>query len=87
MSPAQTTTYTLTATSADGKTVTAPITVMVARGTVPQVVVFVATPTTIDAGSSTKLCWQVTGATSHQDRAGRGQQSERERLRHRQPDR
>ena len=24
---------------------------------------FVATRTTIDAGSSTKLCWQVTGAT------------------------
>src|SRR6185312_3836658 len=36
----------------------------VATGTVPQVVVFVATPQNIDAGSSTKLCWQVTGATS-----------------------
>ena len=58
------TTYTLSATSADGKTVTAPITITVATGSVPQVVVFVATPTTIDAGSSTKLCWQVTGATA-----------------------
>jgi uncharacterized cupredoxin-like copper-binding protein len=64
VNPQQTTTYTLTATSADGKSVTAPITVTVATGTVPQVVVFVATPQNIDAGSSTKLCWQVTGATN-----------------------
>jgi outer membrane protein OmpA-like peptidoglycan-associated protein/uncharacterized cupredoxin-like copper-binding protein len=64
VSPAQTTTYTLSATSSDGKTVTAPITVTVSTGTVPQVVVFVVTPTTIDPGSSAKLCWQVTGATS-----------------------
>ncbi|MCX6630735.1 MAG: OmpA family protein, partial [Candidatus Solibacter sp.] len=64
VSPAQTTSYTLSATSADGKTVTAPITITVSSGTVPQVVVFVATPSTIDAGSSTKLCWQVTGATA-----------------------
>ncbi len=64
VSPATTTTYTLSATSSDGKTVTAPITITVATGTIPQVVVFVATPSTIDAGSSTKLCWQVTGATS-----------------------
>jgi outer membrane protein OmpA-like peptidoglycan-associated protein len=64
VSPAQTTVYTLSATSSDGKTVTAPVTITVASGTIPQIVVFVATPSTIDAGSSTKLCWQVTGATS-----------------------
>ena len=64
VSPAQTTTYTLSATGSDGKTVTAPITVTVASGSIPQVVVFVATPQNIDAGSSTKLCWQVTGATN-----------------------
>jgi uncharacterized cupredoxin-like copper-binding protein len=64
VSPAQTTTYTLSASSADGKTVTAPVTVTVATGTIPQIVVFVATPQNIDPGSSTKLCWQVTGATS-----------------------
>jgi uncharacterized cupredoxin-like copper-binding protein len=64
VTPQQTTTYTLTATSADGKSVTSPITITVATGTIPQVVVFVATPQTIDAGSSTKLCWQVTGATN-----------------------
>ena len=64
VSPTQTTTYTLTASSSDGKSVTAPVTVTVASGSVPQIVVFVATPQTIDAGQSTKLCWQVTGATS-----------------------
>jgi hypothetical protein len=64
VSPQTTTTYTLSATGSDGKTVTAPVTITVASGTVPQVVVFVATPQNIDAGSSTKLCWQVTGATN-----------------------
>ena len=64
VSPAQTTTYTLSATSSDGKTVTAPVTITVSTGTVPQIVVFVVTPSTIDPGSSAKLCWQVTGATS-----------------------
>ena len=64
VSPTQTTTYTLSASSADGKTVTAPVTVTVATGTIPQIVVFVATPQNIDPGSSTKLCWQVNGATS-----------------------
>jgi uncharacterized cupredoxin-like copper-binding protein len=64
VSPTQTTTYTLTATSADGHSVTAPVTVIVAPGTVPQVVTFVANPPTIDAGSSSQLCWQVIGATS-----------------------
>jgi uncharacterized cupredoxin-like copper-binding protein len=64
VSPAQTTTYTLSATSSDGKTVTAPVTITVSTGTVPQIVVFVANPSTIDAGSSSKLCWQVVGATN-----------------------
>ncbi|HTS65214.1 MAG TPA: OmpA family protein [Candidatus Acidoferrales bacterium] len=72
VSPTQTTTYTLTATSSDGKTVTAPVTVTVTSGTVPQIVVFVATPQNIDAGQSTKLCWQVTGATSIQIQPGVG---------------
>jgi hypothetical protein len=31
---------------------------------VPQIVTFVANPATIDAGQSTKLCWQVTNAAS-----------------------
>jgi hypothetical protein len=64
VSPTQTTTYTLTATSADGKSVTAPITITVAPANVPTIVTFVATPPTIDAGTSTKICWQVAGATN-----------------------
>jgi hypothetical protein len=64
VSPSQTTTYTLTAASSDGKTVTAPITVTVSNGTIPQIVSLVATPQTISAGQSTKICWQVNGATS-----------------------
>jgi hypothetical protein len=64
VSPAQTTSYTLTATSADGKSVTAPVTVTVSAGNVPQVLQFVANPQTISAGGSSQLCWQVSGATS-----------------------
>jgi len=64
VTPTATTTYTLTATSTDGHSVTAPITVTVAPGSVPQVVVFSANPQTISAGQTSKLCWQVNGATS-----------------------
>lgn len=64
VSPTQTTTYTLTAASADGKSVTSPVTVTVSTGAIPQIQVFVATPQNIDPGSSTQLCWQITGATS-----------------------
>jgi hypothetical protein len=64
VSPSSTTVYTLTATSSDGKSVTSPVTVTVTNASVPQIVVFAATPSTIDPGQSTKLCWQVTGATS-----------------------
>lgn len=64
VTPTQTTTYTLTAMSSDGKSVTSPVTVIVAPGQIPQIVAFAANPPTIDAGQSTKLCWQVTGSTS-----------------------
>jgi hypothetical protein len=64
VSPGQTTTYTLTATSSDGHQVTAPVTVTVAPASVPQIVVFVANPQTIDAGQTSKLCWQVNGAVT-----------------------
>jgi hypothetical protein len=40
------------------------VTVTVSTGAIPQVVTFVATPQNIDAGQSTKLCWQVTNATN-----------------------
>jgi hypothetical protein len=64
VTPAATTTYTLTATSADGKSVTAPVTVIVAPQNIPQVLTFVANPQIIDVGQSSQLCWQVSGATS-----------------------
>jgi len=64
VSPQSTTMYTLTATSSDGRSVSAPVTVTVAPNNVPQVVTFVANPPNIDAGTSTKLCWQVTNATN-----------------------
>lgn len=59
-----TTTYTLTATGPGGTQVTAVITIQVAPASVPQVVVFTASPQTISAGQSSQLCWQVIGATS-----------------------
>jgi hypothetical protein len=64
VTPASTTLYTLTATSSDGKSVTAQVTVIVAPGQIPQIVAFTANPPTVSAGQSTKLCWQVTNATS-----------------------
>ena len=64
VTPQQTTTYTLSATASDGRSVTAPLTVTVTAGSVPQVVVFTATPSSLDTTGSTKLCWQVNGATS-----------------------
>ena len=64
VTPTQTTTYTLTATSSDGKSVTTPVTVIVAPGQIPQIVAFTANPPVISQGQSTKLCWQVTGSTN-----------------------
>jgi hypothetical protein len=64
VSPQSTTTYTLTASSADGHSVTAPVTITVAGNAVPQVVSFVANPSAISPGTSSKLCWQVTNAQS-----------------------
>ena len=64
VTPAQTTTYTLTASSNDGHSVSAPVTVVVAPANIPQILTFVANPQTIDAGQSSQLCWQVSGATN-----------------------
>jgi hypothetical protein len=63
VSPTQTTTYTLTA-SNGSSSVSAPVTVTVSIAGIPQIVTFVATPQSISPGQSTKLCWQVTGATA-----------------------
>ncbi len=64
VSPASTTSYTLSATGTDGKTVTAVATVTVTGSAIPQIVTFVATPQSVSPGQSTKICWQVTGSTS-----------------------
>ena len=64
VSPDQTTTYTLSVTGTNGQTVTAPVTVTVSTGRVPQVVTFTANPANISSGQNTQLCWQITGATS-----------------------
>ncbi|MGB9455266.1 MAG: OmpA family protein [Bryobacteraceae bacterium] len=64
VSPATTTSYTLSATGTDGKTVTAVATVTVTGSAIPQIVTFVATPQSVSPGQSTKICWQVTGSTN-----------------------
>jgi len=72
VTPTQTTTYTLTATGSDGRSVTAPVQVIVAPQNIPQVLTFVANPQTIDPGQSSQLCWQVSGATNIQIDPGVG---------------
>ena len=59
-----TTQFVLTATGAGGATVSAALTIQVTPASVPQVVVFTASPQTINAGQTSSLCWQVVGATS-----------------------
>jgi len=63
VSPTVTTTYTLTATGADGRTVTAPVIVTVGGGA-SRILQFSLNPTTVDPGGSSQLCWQVEGATT-----------------------
>lgn len=62
VSPAQTTTYTLTATNAGGST-TAETTVIV-QVPVPVINSFIATPPSVVAGNPGTLSWSVTNATS-----------------------
>ena len=59
-----TTQFILTATGAGGATVSAVPTIQVTPAAVPQIVVFTASPQTINAGQTSSLCWQVIGATS-----------------------
>jgi len=64
VSPTQTTTYTLTATSADNRSVTAPVVVTVTSGQVSRIVTFSLNPTTINVGGSSQLCWSVENANT-----------------------
>ena len=73
VSPAQTTTYTLTATGADGKsTVTAQVVVTVTGSTVPTVQSFTVSPTNVSPGGTAQLCWNVSNATSVEISPGLG---------------
>ena len=65
ITPAATTTYTMTATNSQGSvTATAPVTVTTTSGTPPNITTFIATPPNISAGQPTTLSWEITGATS-----------------------
>jgi len=64
VSPTATTTYTLTATSSDGHTVTAPVTVFRGSGDGAQINAFTAVPSGFTSGQSSQVCWQVDYATS-----------------------
>jgi hypothetical protein len=65
VSPTQTTTYTLSASSADGKTVTAPVTVTVSTGGVGAVKItsFNSNPQTTNSGDPSVLSWTTENAT------------------------
>ena len=65
VSPSTSTTYTLTATGADGTTsVNAPVVVTVSNGQASRILQFSLNPTTINVGGSSQLCWNVEGATT-----------------------
>jgi hypothetical protein len=64
VTPTQTTTYTLTATSSDGRSVSAPVIVTVGNVGVARIISFTANPATIDVGGSSQLCWNVENATT-----------------------
>ena len=62
VTPAQTETYTLTATDGAGQTATQTVTVTVDPNQGAQIVSFTATPATINAGASSSLAWNVQNA-------------------------
>jgi uncharacterized cupredoxin-like copper-binding protein len=64
VTPSATTAYTLTATNASGSSSSLPVTVTVAQTGVPIITSFIANPASINTGSSSKLQWNITGATS-----------------------
>ncbi len=65
VTPATTTTYTLMATGADGKTtVTAQVVVTISGTAVPIVNSFTVSPPNVSPGGTAQLCWNVTNSTS-----------------------
>jgi hypothetical protein len=61
VSPTETTTYTLSATNANG-TISCPLVVQVTKGEVPQIIRYTTNPMQILAGTSATLLWQVENA-------------------------
>jgi hypothetical protein len=64
VTPAQTTTFTLTAFAADNSSVTAPVIVTVSPVGTPRILQFSLNPSTINPGESAQLCWNVENATT-----------------------
>ena len=64
VTPPQTTTYTLTARGADGRSVTAPVVVTVGAGGGARILRFSGTPTEVGPGEAVSLCWQVEGVSN-----------------------
>ena len=75
VSPATTTSYTISATGADGKTVTAVVTVTVTGSAIPQIVAFTATPQTVSSGQSTADLLAGDRSDQYLDRTGRRHRS------------
>ena len=63
VNPVETSTYTLTASNAFGSA-SAATTVTVLAASLPQIIQFVASPSTMVAGQQSKLTWQVANATT-----------------------
>jgi hypothetical protein len=63
VSPTATTTYTLTATNSTGSTTSTTTVTVTAASAKPTITSFTASPTSINAGSSSTLSWATTGAT------------------------
>jgi hypothetical protein len=64
VTPTTSTTYTVTATGANGTTDSCSASVQVTTGQVPQIIRFSAIPATITAGGSSTLLWSVQNATT-----------------------
>jgi hypothetical protein len=64
VSPTQSTTYTITATGANGTTDSCNVAVTVTPGQVPRIIQFSANPASITAGQSSTLLWAVENATT-----------------------
>jgi hypothetical protein len=63
VTPAQTTTYVLTARGSDGREVSAPLIVTVGGSRLPRIIRFAGSPTEVGPGEAVSLCWQVENAT------------------------